>query len=261
MSEWRECRDKAAPLARAVRSVLAPDVTTSASEANRRGGCLETMLAQDGRVLRCFDHLARLDRSLRELYGVGLPDDTGARVAMAAAAGLGRRVIRVISDGVDVSVTGAALGDRPTSSTARTAARSAGLWRHKWADRSELSAIESEVGGDVPLFIDVDGAVLETSRGNVFLMLADGTLVTAPLRDDLLPGITRRALLDAAADNGWPTRIQTSAIDDILGARACFWTSSLSGLVAVTSVDGVALHTDSGVITEFEDLLEFWRRP
>jgi para-aminobenzoate synthetase/4-amino-4-deoxychorismate lyase len=257
--EWRECRDKAAPLARAIHSNLEPERTVEVSEANRRGGCLETMLAQDGRVLRLADHLARLDRSLRELYGVGLPDDVGPRVE--AAAGRGRRVVRVISDGVELRVTGAALGARPTSSTARTVLRTNGLWRHKWADRSELSAIEDELGSDVPLFIGVDGAVLETSRGNVFVIAGDGTLVTAPLRDDVLPGVTRRALLDVAADRRWSTRIRTSTIDDILPSRACFWTSSLSGLVAITSVDGVGLHADSDTIAEFEDLLEFWRRP
>jgi para-aminobenzoate synthetase/4-amino-4-deoxychorismate lyase len=169
--------------------------------------------------------------------------------------------VRVISTGVELSVTGGALGARPTSSTARTVLRAHGLWRHKWADRSELSAIEDELAGDVPLFIGVDGAVLETSRGNVFVIAGDGSLVTAPLRDDLLPGVTRRALLDVAGDRGWSTRIQTSTIDDILRSRACFWTSSLSGLVAITSVDGVGLDTDSGAIAEFEDLLEFWRRP
>jgi para-aminobenzoate synthetase/4-amino-4-deoxychorismate lyase len=93
----------------------------------------------------------------------------------------------------------------------------------------------------VPLFVAGDGAVLETSRGNVFLLLDDGTLVTPPLRDDLLPGITRRAVLDRARDHGRPTRLATFTLDELLAAAAAFWTSSLSGVVPIASVDGVPL--------------------
>ena len=64
-----------------------------------------------------------------------------------------------------------------------------GLWRHKWADRTYLHGVEvAAPAGAVPLFVAADGAVLETSRGNVVLLDPDGGLVTPPLRDDLLGG-------------------------------------------------------------------------
>jgi para-aminobenzoate synthetase/4-amino-4-deoxychorismate lyase len=115
-----------------------------------------------------------------------------------------------------------------------------GLWRHKWAARDVLADAERTHG--VPLFVADDGTVLETSRGNVFLVCDDGTLVTPPLRDDLLPGITRRALLDLARDLGRPTRLATFTVDEMLAAAAAFWTSSLSGLVPIASVDGQPLR-------------------
>jgi para-aminobenzoate synthetase/4-amino-4-deoxychorismate lyase len=214
------------------------------------GGLLETILAVDGEPLRLADHLARLDRSCRELYGSGLPDDLAARIRGACTLP-GRSVVRVRAPDVAISVTPA--GPLPPPSDARVVHGRPGLWRHKWADRTELAAAEATVSAGrtavrrsdgqnrVPLFVAGDGAVLETSRGNVFLLLDDGTLVTPPLRDDLLPGITRRAVLDRARDHVRPTRLATFTLDELLDAAAAFWTSSLSGVVPIASVDGVPL--------------------
>jgi len=216
------------------------------------GGLLETILAVDGEPVRLADHLARLDRSCRELYGSGLPDDLAARVR-AACTLPGRAVVRVRAPEIEVDVAPA--GPLPPRSDAYVVRGRRGLWRHKWADRAELAAAESTVlvnraalsrsndqnRSGVPLFVADDGSVLETSRGNVFLLLDDGTLVTPPLRDDVLPGITRRALLDLARDHGRPTRVAEFTVDDLHGAAATFWTSSLSGIVPIASVDGVPL--------------------
>jgi para-aminobenzoate synthetase/4-amino-4-deoxychorismate lyase len=61
--------------------------------------------------------------------------------------------------------------------------------------------------------------------------------MTPPLRDDLLPGVTRRALLDLARDRGRPTRLSAFTVDD-MARTAAFWTSSLSGIVPIASIDG-----------------------
>ncbi|HEY3631377.1 MAG TPA: aminodeoxychorismate synthase component I, partial [Jatrophihabitantaceae bacterium] len=260
MLEWRECLHKAAPLLGALdaKGPFTPDgapVDRAPADAEPAdwqlaGGLLETILAVDGEPVRLADHLARLDRSCRELYGSGLPDDLAARIRDACTLP-GRAVVRVRAPEIEVSVAPA--GPLPGPSHARIVRGRRGLWRHKWADRAELAAAESTVlaertairGSDdqnrVPLFVADDGAVLETSRGNVFLLLDDGTLITPPLRDDLLPGITRRALLDRARDRGRSTRLATFTLDELLGAAAAFWTSSLSGVVPIASVDGVPL--------------------
>jgi len=74
----------------------------------------------------------------------------------------------------------------------------------------------------------------------VFLLGEDGSLVTPPLRDDVLPGVTRRAVLDLARDTRRTVELRTFGVDE-LHASAAFWTSSLSGAVVIESVDGVAL--------------------
>lgn len=246
MAEWRECLHKAAPLLDAIGGSLSPDLTTPEvppTPAHLDGGLLETVLAVNGTPLRLADHVARLDRSCRELYGHGVPE------LRVPPLGPERCAIRVVlrPDGpprVDVSPAPA----QPLPVAARTVVRTGGLWRHKWADRDVLREAERCYG--VPLFLAADGTVLETSRGNVFLLCADGTLITPPLRDDLLPGVTRRALLDLARDLGRPTRLATFTVSEMRIAAAAFWTSSLSGIVPIASVDGTPLQRRDAELAE-----------
>jgi branched-subunit amino acid aminotransferase/4-amino-4-deoxychorismate lyase len=123
-----------------------------------------------------------------------------------------------------------------------TRLREHGCWRHKWADRRWAVA--------PGLFVGADGAVLETERGNVFLLEDDGTLVTPPLRDDLLPGVTRRALLDLARDRGRRTVLRSFELAE-LRSRPAFWTSSLSGAVPIATVDGTALPRADELVRAF----------
>ena len=79
--EWYECLHKAAPLVTRRRRVgwpptwpTSPDRRTPACVA---AGVFESLLAVRGESVRLAGHLARLDRSCRELYGLGLPDGPG----------------------------------------------------------------------------------------------------------------------------------------------------------------------------------------
>jgi para-aminobenzoate synthetase/4-amino-4-deoxychorismate lyase len=240
MLEWRECLHKAAPLLGALGADLADDLVTTElppTAEQRAGGLLETILSVDGTPMRVADHLARLDRSCRELYGHGVPPD----LATTLRPGAGRVAIRVVArPGEPIAVTASLAPERREPSAVRVVPGRRGLWRHKWAARDVLADAERTHGA--PLFVADDGTVLETSRGNVFLICDDGTLVTPPLRDDLLPGVTRRALLDLARDLGRPTRLAAFTVDELLAAAAAFWTSSLSGLVPIASVDGQPLR-------------------
>ncbi|MCW2495934.1 aminodeoxychorismate synthase component I [Jatrophihabitans sp.] len=245
MLEWRECLHKATPLLTAVAARLAPDVATPEcppTPEQLAGGLLETMLCRDGAVLRLADHLARLDRSCRELYGLPVPANLLDDLLAAATRATGRAVLRAIVAPVGRTLRGtvtlATAGARPEPSAARTVLRPGGLWRHKWAGRDALTADETRLG--TPLYLAPDGAVLETSRGSVFLIEPDGGLVTPPLRDDLLPGVTRRALLDQARDTGRRHSVRPFGSDELL-ANAAFWTSSVSLAVPIAAVDGVAL--------------------
>jgi branched-subunit amino acid aminotransferase/4-amino-4-deoxychorismate lyase len=154
----------------------------------------------------------------------------------------GRAVVRVVLDQGGTAAVTARPAPVPAAPTALSCApRPAGCWRHKWADRSWAAADT--------LFVGADGTVLETERGNVFLIEPDGTLVTPRLREDLLPGVTRRALLDLARDTGRPTVLRPFGVPEMT-ARPAFWTSSLNGAVPIATVDGVALPRANHLVRE-----------
>jgi para-aminobenzoate synthetase/4-amino-4-deoxychorismate lyase len=248
MLEWRECLHKAAPLLGAARAAALPVSTDTPDATLLRGGLLETVLGLDGEPVRLADHLARLDRSCRELYGAGLPPDVAGQMGQAAkAVPHGRAILRVVvTPALNVTVTADPAPTPGGPLDAVTRRRVAGIWRHKWADRRWAA----EPG----LFVGDDGAVLETERGNVFLVQPDGSLVTPPLRDDLLPGVTRRALLDLARDEGRATELRAFDVPELL-ARPAFVTSSLRGAVPIHRVDGVELPRADEAIARFAEAL------
>ena len=248
--EWRECLDKAAPLL--VAAGAGPgggDADEVPTAVQRDGGLLETILVRDGRPIRLAEHLARLDRSCRELYGGGIARDAAvAAEAALAPVPASRAVLRlVVSPAREVSATVAPAATPPERCVAVSHPARPGSWRHKWAARGELEAAEraaQEHGPDaVPLFLAEDGTFAETSRGTLFVLAPDGTLCTPALGDHVLPGTTRLALLDLARDEGRAIRIGPVAPID-LRAGVTFWTSSLSGAVLIEAVDGVACGAD-----------------
>jgi para-aminobenzoate synthetase / 4-amino-4-deoxychorismate lyase len=257
MLEWRECLHKAAPLLTAIGAGLAGDLAAgvaAASAAQRAGGLEETLGCRDGHPVRLADHLSRLDRSSRELFRRGLPLDLAAMVnatARATRPGWSSVRIRLGPDGrIDLSAAPA----HPVRAAAplRSVIRPDGLWRHCWAEPGRRHGPDNGLNhvGIVPLFVAADGTVLETGCGNVFLLMGDGTLITPPLRDDLLPGVTRRALLDYARDDERPVQIRGFGVTEMT-ANTAFWTNSISGAVPIASVDGVLLPRNDEQIAGF----------
>ena len=259
IKEWDECLAKAAPLVSALGSDLDPELQPSpplVSDWQRSGGLLETMLAMGSSVRRLAAHLARLDRSCRELYGEGLPDDLAGQITTAVAAvdtgSAARRVVRLVVRpevaGLTFDVSVAALGPRPSGSRLALGARSVRCWRHKWADRRELERAEQEQGGHLPYFLTRAEQVAETSRGNLFCQRSDGVWLTPPLDDNLLPGVTRREVLDLFVRAAIPLSIEFFSAQTLRQSAAAFWTSSLSGAVPVTAVDGFQLSEPQAVV-------------
>src|SRR6266536_1663372 len=164
MLEWRECLHKAAPLLGALGADLADDLVTTElppTTEQRVCGLLESILSVDGTPLRLADHLARLDRSCRELYGHGVLPDLATTLRPDA----GRVAIRVVArPGELIEVAASPAPERREPSAVCVVRGRRGLWRHKWAARDMLADAERTHG--VPLFVADDGTVLETSRGN-----------------------------------------------------------------------------------------------
>lgn len=258
--EWRECLHKAEPLALAAGSRLLTGLDVGEAPipaALAESGVFESVLVQHGRPLRLADHLARLARSVRELYGEDLPTEIGRRALAAAATAAGdpRAALRVharpSAAGVQVELSVRPLGPRLRICSLQRATRGEISWRHKWADRSQLDAAEERTTPSLPYFLDPKGRVAETSRGNLFVLGPDAIWRTPPSTDWVLPGVTRRALLDVLGDRRIPYEVAPVSVAELETARAIAWTSSLSGVITVRAVDGRARqhldgHTMSG---------------
>ena len=253
--EWQECLVKAAPLlalggaaAPEDRPLPPPDVVRA------QDGVVETMLAVDGRIVALADHLARLQASCLELYRLPLPAELPRQLHEALDGATGRRRVRLrFGPGLraaEIEVAPAPVRDEPVALHCHAGRR--GSWRHKWADRSWLGSLERD--GSWPLFVepDADGRelALETSRGNLAVVCQAGLLRTPALGENVLPGVTRRRLLDAALDRGWPVLLGPVPLDELRGARLVLSLSSIRGVAAVAALDGSRLAVDQALLAE-----------
>ena len=97
--EWYECLHKAQPLVEAAGGRLDPELGTEpvSDPALVVGGVFESILVSAGQVVRLDRHLARLDTSCRELYGLGLPAGLAdaVRAEVADSAPDARAAVRV----------------------------------------------------------------------------------------------------------------------------------------------------------------------
>ena len=88
-----------------------------------------------------------------------------------------------------------------------------------------------------------DGLALETTRGNLFAVTADGTLRTAENGPRILPGVTRQAALDAARALGLAVEERAVSVEELFSAREAFLTSTTLLCQAIGEVDGRRIGT------------------
>ena len=175
---------------------------------------------------------------------------------MSAAAASGpalQRVRLVFVPGAAVSVEAAPLAARPRGPWHLVVRRVPGGWgRHKWCDRSLLEEWGDPADPSVdPLLVDEDDHLLESGRGNVFVV-GDGEVATPPLDGRILPGITRAAVLGILAGLGIGCRSRPVPLDELAAADEVFVTSSISGVRPVATCD-VAGPWATGPVTRAVD--------
>ncbi|MET0683748.1 MAG: aminodeoxychorismate synthase component I [Solirubrobacteraceae bacterium] len=231
--EAREAAAKAAPLLAAINAGGPPDARGEIGPPRivRRGprpvprpdpaaGLYETIRVVHGEAQALGDHLARLGRSLRALYGLPLPDALAER-ATRAAVGHRRARLRIdVFPGEDAQLAITPLGEIPPA-VLRPVVVPGGLGAHKWRDRRLLESHEDDDPGTLPLLVDADGLVLETSRTAIVVRGADGRLYAPPTDGRILPSVT-------AAHAGARPRPLTLA--DLDAAAEVYVASALRGL-------------------------------
>ena len=100
-----------------------------------------------------------------------------------------------------------------------------------------LAKSEAQLNGfDEAIMLTQEGHVSEGSAENIFLVL-DGALVTPPVTDNVLEGITRRHLLEVAGDLGIPVSERSIDRTELYTADEAFLCGTGAQLAPVVEID------------------------
>lgn len=232
-------------------------------------GLFETMAVFGGTVFRCAAHLDRLAAGLDAL-GFSVPRarleaDVAAMAARAPAAGGVIRLTVTRGAGarglappaaptptviVALAPFSPALVGEPTTLATVSVRRNAGsptsrLKALPYLDNVLALKEAIALGARDALMLDTAGRVACASVANVFLVRGN-RIETPPATDAVLPGITRRLVLDLAPALGLMAAERSLTPDDLSSADGLFLTNSVRMVQPVTALDGRPLP-DRGV--------------
>jgi len=89
--------------------------------------------------------------------------------------------------------------------------------------------------------VDGEGFVTEGASTNAWIVDADNHVVTRQLSHDILPGVTRRVILEAAAAAGQPIVERKFTVAEALKAREAFLSSATGAALPVVKIDGAMI--------------------
>ena len=106
---------------------------------------------------------------------------------------------------------------------------------------SQLIKMEAILNGYVEgIALDVNGYVSEGSGENLFVV-RNGTLLTAPLGNSVLPGITRDSVIQIAKDLGIPILEQMIPRELLYIADEVFFTGTAAEITPIRSIDKITV--------------------
>jgi para-aminobenzoate synthetase/4-amino-4-deoxychorismate lyase len=212
-----------------------------------RHGVFETLLIVDGRPVELEAHLARLARSLNELFpGHALPDLDQMHVRVKN--GAMRIDVAPRADRLDARISFREIEQRSETAALFSLRVPGGLGPHKWRDRSLLDEKQAQLPTrGLPLLLDEDDTALEAARANVF-GVREETLLTPPTDGRILPGVTRMRVIELAGEVGIDTYEAELSRADLLTADEVFLTGSVRGIEPAASLDGAVLGAGGPVV-------------
>jgi D-alanine transaminase len=95
-----------------------------------------------------------------------------------------------------------------------------------------------EQGAREAWLVDGKGFVTEGASSNAWIVTRDGALVTRPLGTGILPGITRSVVLDLIAAEGLKFEERAFTVEEAYMAREAFVTSASQIVMPVVEIDG-----------------------
>jgi branched-chain amino acid aminotransferase len=105
-----------------------------------------------------------------------------------------------------------------------------------------LARLDVSEDADEALFVDDDGHLTEGATSNLFFV-DEGVLHTPSGDLDVLPGVTRWAVSELAADLGIPVETGRYTLEDLYAADEAFLTNTTWEVRPIVRVDGAAYDT------------------
>jgi D-alanine transaminase len=87
-------------------------------------------------------------------------------------------------------------------------------------------------------FVDASGAITEGASSNAWIVTDKGVLVTRPLGQEILPGVTRATVMDVAKAEGLKVEERAFTREEALRAGEAFITSATNIAMPVVALDG-----------------------
>lgn len=111
----------------------------------------------------------------------------------------------------------------------------------------------SEKGADDALMQTIDGFISETTIANIFWIKED-TIFTPDKECDLIPGITRKIVLDMIAEsNRWNYQEGKYSVDQVFNADSVWICNSVREILAVKKIDNRKFNTTHPAIKKLQN--------
>ena len=221
-------------------------------------------------VFRLTDHYRRMERSAKIFQmdiPYGVPDLVRATFDLIKTNGLDECYIRPLAfrgfgggemgvnpsaNEVEVSIAvwawGAYLGEDAVTNGVRVTFSS---WRRgdpnsipptakatgAYISASMAKLEATQLGFDEAIMLNPQGRVAEATGQNLFIV-RNGEILTPPLVDGPLPGITRESIMKLASDQGTPVHETSLNRNDLYTADEIFLTGSATEVIPIREVDG-----------------------
>jgi D-alanine transaminase len=95
-----------------------------------------------------------------------------------------------------------------------------------------------EQGAREAWLVDKQGRITEGGSSNAWIVARDGKVVTHPLGEGILPGITRSVVLDVIKAQGLAVEERAFTLEEAYAAREAFITAASQIVIPVVSIDG-----------------------
>ena len=95
-----------------------------------------------------------------------------------------------------------------------------------------------EEGAAEAWLLDADGQVTEGSSSNAWIIDAAGTIITHPVGQAILQGVTRTTLLEVIASRGLRVEERRFSLEDAYAAREAFATGATTLVTPVVAING-----------------------